>query len=282
MLQTVQKIGPVLDLFTVQRPDWGVTQVAEAIGLPRSSAHALLASLVETGLLRCQPRGRYRLGWRVVELNETLRGSIDLQAVASAVLQRLVDQHGETVHLAVMQHGRVLYLDKLPGTRQLTVAGARVGTQLEAHCSAVGKVLLAYCHAQELQRFLAGAPLRRLTPATKTDPLLLRAELDTIRASGIGFDECETVGEVSCVAAPIRDDSGVVVAALSLTAPSGRLRSRRNEYRRSVKAAALEISHRLDGDTSPRLNVVHDGPAVATSLAPSDDAPTALRALSSG
>jgi DNA-binding IclR family transcriptional regulator len=187
MLQTIQKIGPVLDLFTAQRPDWGVTEVADAVGAPRSSAHALLTSLAETGLLQCRARGRYRLGWRVVELNEALRASVDLRAVAYPVLRRLADQYGETVHLA----------------------------------------------------------------------------------------ESEAVPDVSCVAAPIRDDLNVVVAAMSFATPSSRLSSCRVEYPRAVAAAAREISGLLAGGRLPRLATPTDEPAAH----PADGRRGALRAV---
>jgi len=261
MLQTIQKIGPVLDLFSTERPDWGVTEVAEAIGVPRSSAHALLSSLVETGLLQCRARGRYRLGWRIVELNETLCGTVDVRAVAYPVLARLAELHGETVHLAVLEHTRVLYVDKLPGNRQLTVAGVRVGAQLEPHCSAVGKVLLAHRSPDEVRRLLAGASLRRLTAATITSPAALTEELARVRAAGIAFDEGEAVAEVSCVAAPIRDELGAVIASISLTVPASRFNACRNEYRRAIKAAGLEVSQRLAGGAVPRLTVLRDDPA---------------------
>lgn len=266
MLQTIQKIGPVLDLFSAQRPDWGVTEVADAIGAPRSSAHALLSSLAETGLLQCRARGRYRLGWRIVELNETLRASVDVRAVANPVLRQLVEQYGETVHLAVLENDRVLYVDKLPGTRQLMVAGVRVGTRLEPHCSAVGKTLLAHRPSEEVQRILAARPLRRVTPATRTDPRVLTAELATIRSSGIAFDEGEAVTEVSCVAAPIRDELGVVIAALSLTVPTSRFTGCRTEYRRAVRAAGLEITRQLSGAEVPKLTVLRDDPTTPTHL----------------
>ena len=112
-LQTVQKIGPVLDLFTVARPEWGASEVAAAIDVPRSSAHALLSSLVETGLLQLRSRGRYRIGWRVVELGQTLKGTVDVRSCASPILQDLAHKYGETTHLAVMERYRVLYVDKV-------------------------------------------------------------------------------------------------------------------------------------------------------------------------
>jgi DNA-binding IclR family transcriptional regulator len=253
VLQTIQKIGPVLDLFTVARPEWGVSEVSEAIGLPRSSAHALLSSLVEIGLLQCPDRGRYRVGWRVLELSETLRGTVNVRSVAYPVLERLVDEYGETAHLAIMERSRVLYVDKIVGTHMVTVVGARVGAQLEPHCSAVGKVLLAPRTADEVRRILAGTPMRRLTPTTLTDPDALLAELAAVRRDGVAYDRGEAIPEVHCVAAPVRDAMGQVVASVSVTVPENRFTRARAEFTQAVRAAATEISARLctESDTPP-------------------------------
>ncbi len=262
MLQTVQKIGPVLDLFTMERPEWGVSEVAEEIGVPRSSAHALLASLVEIGLLQCRTRGRYRIGWRIVELSETLRGSVDVHSTAAPVLEELVDRHGETAHLAVMERWKVLYIDKIVGTHVVTVVGARVGAQLDPHCSAVGKVLLAHRDPEEVRRFVTDKPLRRLTPSTITNPVALSQELTSIRAAGCAFDAGEAVTEVHCVAAPVRDEMGSVVAAISMTVPASRFVPQRNELRRAVTAAAADVSRRMSGPPTARasrLQLIRDG-----------------------
>ena len=82
MLRTVSKIGPVLDLFTVEHPEWGVSEAAEALGVPKSSAHALLSTLADVGLLAATSHIRYRLGWRVLALGETLRATLDLRSAA--------------------------------------------------------------------------------------------------------------------------------------------------------------------------------------------------------
>lgn len=244
-LQTVQKIGPVLDLFTVQRPEWGVSEVAAAIDVPRSSAHALLASLVDTGLLQCRNRGRYRLGWRIVELGETLRSTVDVRSCSAPVLEELVENYGETTHLAIMERWSVLYVDKVIGTHNITVQGARVGTRLEAHSTAVGKVLLAQLDKTELQRYLTARPLRRLTPSTTTSPHALADALEMTRMAGVAVDMGETVSEVHCVAAPVRDDMGSVVAAVSISVPATRFASRRAQLERAVIAAANKITRSI-------------------------------------
>lgn len=244
-LQTVAKIGPVLDLFSVRKPEWGVSEVAAAIDVPRSSAHALLSSLVDIGLLQCRSRGRYRIGWRVVELNQTLQGTVDVRSCAAPTLQSLSETYNETTHLAIMDRYRVMYVDKVLGNQVINVAGARIGAHLDAHCSAVGKVLLAHCSSAEIERNITHKPLRRLTPSTITNPASLQAELRSVLRTGCAFDSGEAVAEVHCVAAPIRDELGVVIAALSMTAPATRFVPAQKEYRRAVIAAAAEVSRTI-------------------------------------
>jgi len=244
-LQTVQKIGPVLDLFTTTRPEWGVTEVAAAIDVPRSSAHALLSSLVDTGLLRCRARGRYRLGWRVVELGETLRGTADMPSLAAATLQRLIDVHGETVHLAVLDRWDVLCVDKILGTQNITVQGAHIGARHDAHATAVGKVLLAHLSPSELNRYVALGTLRRHTAATITDPCVLTQALADVRTAGCAVAIGEAVPDVCCVAAPIRDDLGSVVAAVSLSVPATRFSTQRAQLQRAVIRAGQDITRAI-------------------------------------
>jgi DNA-binding IclR family transcriptional regulator len=257
-LQTVQKIGPVLDLYTAQHPEWGVSEVAAAIDVPRSSAHALLSSLVDTGLLQCRGRGRYRLGWRVVELGETLRGTVDVRSCAVPVLEDLVRKCGETAHLAVMDRWNVLYVDKVLGTHNITVQGARVGARLDAHSTAVGKVLLAQLDEMEVQRYLAMRPMRRLTPSTVTSAQSLTATLGAARRNGFAVDLGETMAEVHCVAAPVRDDLGVVVGAVSLSVPATRFAVSRPQLERAVVSAAHDITTAITAAQSTGTSTLGD------------------------
>ncbi|MGW6333128.1 IclR family transcriptional regulator [Nocardia rhamnosiphila] len=270
-LQTVQKIGPVLDLFTASRPEWRPAEIAAAIDAPRSSVHALLSALVDTGLLQCRARGRYRLGWRVVELSETLRATVDVRSYAAPVLQELAHRYGETAHLAVLERERVLYLDKVPGNHMINVSGARVGASLEPHCSALGKVLLAQREAEEITRHLTAEPLRRLTPATIIDPAVLTGELASVRRAGCAFDAGEAASEVHCVAAPIRDEMGVVIAAVSITVPAGRFRPARQQFTNAVIAAGNRIS-RAVAQSTDTVPTERDDPTIAAGADPMSSA----------
>lgn len=255
-LSTVRKLGPVLDLFSVENPEWGVSEVSQALDMPRSSTHALLTSLVDIGLLQCRVRGRYRIGWRVVELSEALRSRVDVRSLAAPALDRLVAKHGETSHLAVMERMQVLYVDKAMGTHNVTVQGARVGARLEVHCTGVGKLLLAYRGDADIETFLDQQPLPPRSPSTITTPEAMRIELAEIRRQGYAVDRGEAVSEIHCTAAPIRDDMGVVIAAVSSSAPRDRYLARRAEITAAVVATAGEISRAVNeaaaaGRTTP-------------------------------
>lgn len=255
-LSTVRKLGPVLDLFTVDTPEWGVSEVSEALDIPRSSTHALLTSLVDIGLLQCRVRGRYRIGWRVVELSEALRGRLDVRSIAAPVLDNLVAQHGETSHLAVMERMQVLYVDKVLGTHNVTVQGARIGARLDLHCTGVGKLLLAYRGRADIDTFLERQTLPRRTATTITDPTAMLEELREIRRRGFAVDRGEAVAEIHCTAAPIRDDMGVVIAAVSSSAPKDRYVARRAEITQAVLAAAAEITRAVtDSAKAGRLTI---------------------------
>ena len=251
-LNTVEKVGRVLDLFRRDAPEWGVAEVAARLEIPKSSAHALLSSLAAIGLLQWREGGRYRVGWRVLELAEVSRGMLDVRAAAEPVLQKLVTRYGETCHLAIRERFSVLYLDKVLGTHNITVHGARIGTRLECYCTAVGKTLLAYADDAEIDDFLATVPLKRHTVTTITTEPAFRAALQEIRSRGVGFDLGEAVDDVHCVAAPIRDEFGQVVAAISMSTPNTRFAKNRQAYTTAVKAAALEVSRALVDSSPPR------------------------------
>ena len=245
VLGTVRKVAQVLDLFSAERPEWGVTEVARALGIPKSTAHALLVTMCRIGLLRKTPECRYRLGWRVLALNRVLLETTEFRAEALPVMQSLVNRYGETVHLAALDDGQVVYVEKLEGTRAVRVAVSRVGARLPAHCSAVGKVLLAFRPWDEVQAIVKAQGLPAFTPRTITSLQQLRAELERVRQQGYAYDLEEVMPELCCVAAPIRNYTGAVVAAMSLSVPAYRFHQYKDEYRRAILQAARQVSENL-------------------------------------
>lgn len=245
MSRTVRKIGPVLDLFTAEYPEHGVSDVAAALGVPRSTAHTLLASLVDIGLLRREERGRYRIGWRALELAVALRSTSPVQAAATSVVEDLVEKVGETVQVAVLQRWRALQIDALLGRHPVAVACTPVGDAVDAHCTALGKVLLAHCDPAAVRAHLVAHPPGRYTPASTVDPVGVARELAETRRSGFAVEVEEHEIGVCGTAAPIQDDAGFVVAAIGVAVPADRFAARRNDMVKSVIASAAELSARL-------------------------------------
>lgn len=245
MLQTVQKAAEVLSLFSIERPEWGISELAKALASPRSSTSALVSTMAEQGLLRRTNAGRYKLGWRLVALSQILLSTTDFRLEARPVMEALIARFGETVHLATMEGGQVIYVDKLQGTRAIQVSVTGVGSQLPAHCSGVGKVILAHRSWEEIRQILASKGMVALTSNTITTADTLEAELARVAAQGYAYDMEEAVEELCCVAAPIRDHRGDVVAAMSLSVPAYRFQQAREQYRLAIVGAAKQISENL-------------------------------------
>lgn len=245
MLQTVQKAAQVLRLFTPQQPEWGVTEVAAALEIPKSGAHALLRTLAAEGLLQRTGNGRYRLGWTLFELSQTLLDSSSLLRAARPIMERLVAGWGETTHLAVLVDGQVLYVEKLQGDRALEIVLSGVGKRLPAHCSGVGKVLLAHQPWENVLRIVEATGLISFTPNTITTVEQLRDELERVRQQGFAYDQEEVMVGLACAAAPIRDESGQVIAAMSLSVPAYRFYPNRQRLTTAIVDAARRVSEEL-------------------------------------
>jgi IclR family KDG regulon transcriptional repressor len=245
MLQTIEKASEVLALFNREHPEWGVREVAEALGLAKSSAHDLLTSLEQVGLLGKNDDGRYRLGWRLVTLSETLLATTELRREARPIMEELADQYRETLHLAVLDDTMVVYVDKLEGKQAVRVELTSLGTRLYAHCSALGKVLLAYQPEEDVKRIIKVAGLPRFTPHTITDAGELEQALAKVRKQGYAIDQEEILPDLCCISAPIHNHTGQVIAAISMSVPAYRFQRSQVELRKAVMRTGKLISERL-------------------------------------
>ena len=245
MLQTIDKAGQVLDLFTPERAEWGVSEVAKQLGFPKSGAHAVISSLASNGLLRRTRRGRYKLGWRVMSMNQILLDSTDFRPEARRAMEYLVDRFGETMHLAALQGAEAIYLDKVQSSRGTIVNITGLGNRLHAHGSGVGKVLLADLQWEEASEILAEHGIPALTPNTITTQERFHIELEEVRKKGYACDCEETVPGLCCVAAPVRDRTGEVVAAMSFSVPAYRFEQGEERYRAAIVETAREVSRNI-------------------------------------
>lgn len=255
MLSTVMRAGAVLDLFTPEEPEWGVSATATRLGIANSMAHDVLVSLASIGLLQRVGHGRYRLGWRTLSLASVLLRTSDLKIKAAPVLQRLAEHHRAGVRLVAWDRGDVVCIDRRrPQFR--SSAGA------EADRSAGPRVLLANRPRGEVELLWEQGAIG----AGHLSLDELRAELDQIRARG-------WAGDRSCgaVAAPVRDVRGAVVAALELDLPEAGEPGDPRFHLRAVVAAASRISASLrdldpGGRVTPRRVAVVDVESSAGAL----------------
>lgn len=245
MLQTIQKAGELLALFDREHADWGVREVAARLKMAKSSTHDLMTSLAQLGFLSKTADNRYRLGWRLVTLSETLLATTELLREARPVMEDLAAQYQETIHLAVLDDTQAVYVDKLEGRQAVRVELTSLGARLYAHCSALGKVLLAYSPEEQVKRVIQTVGLPSFTSNTITDEEELRQALAKIRKQGYAYDLEEILPDLCCVGAPIYNHSGQVIAAISMSLPAYRFRRSQAEYRDAVVRTAKIISGRL-------------------------------------
>ena len=252
MLQTIQKAGELLSLFDREHTEWGVREVATKLKIAKSSAHDLMSSLAKLGFLNKTEDNRYRLGWRLVTLSETLLATTELRQEAHPVMEDLAAEYQETLHLAVLDDTQAVYVDKLEGRQAVRVELTSLGARLYAHCSALGKVLLAYKEETEVKRIIQTAGLPRFTENTITKEEDLLENLIKIRKQGYAYDLEEILQDLCCVAAPIYNHAGQVIAAISMSIPAYRFRRSQTEFRDGVIRAAKKISKRLGYYGSPQ------------------------------
>lgn len=222
--QVVDRVVDILETLLSLGPELGVSEISRALGLKKATAHRLLASLRRRNMVAQDPvTRRYRLGGKLWELGSVATSQVDWAARVKPFLEQLTQEAGETSHLAVLNDGQVLYVEKVESSRSLRMP-SQVGRRLPFHCTGVGKALVAFLPDDVLDGLIARRGLARMTLNTITDPARLRAELARTRERGYAIDSEEIEEGLVCIAAPVRDHTAHVVAAISIAGPSSRLR----------------------------------------------------------
>ncbi len=222
-IRVVERAIDVLRLLSDGQPRQ-LAQVSGGVGLHSSTTFRVLATLARRNLVeRDEQTGQYSLGLATLELARAYQDTNYLRRIALPMLQRLRDDTGETVHLAVLENMDVVYLDKQQSFRAVGIMSSRVGVRLPAYCTGLGKVLLAFTDRARVADYLASSRLPRLTETTITEGEALLRELDQIRNRGYGFDRGEREAEIRCIAAPIIGPRGEPRAAMSVAGPASRM-----------------------------------------------------------
>ncbi|MDT9687105.1 IclR family transcriptional regulator [Streptomyces sp. P9(2023)] len=237
----------ILELFLTDGETLAAPDVVRRLGLPRTTVHELLTTLAARHYLVPAPEqpGRFRLGVRTYQLGSRYAEQLDLAAEGLQVAREVAEVCDETVHVALLEDADVIYIAKVDSTHAVRMVSA-TGRRLPAHCTAVGKMLLASLTPAELDRRIDGRELVAMTPDSITAHDALRAALAEIRERGVAVEHRESNPDVSCVAAPVRDGAGRVVAALSVSAPVIRWsEERERELVELAAKGAADLSVRL-------------------------------------
>jgi IclR family transcriptional regulator, KDG regulon repressor len=226
----------------------GVSELARAIGSTKSATFRILATLEERGyVIRDRDQSRYQLGAGFVFLGQRALEDVDLRKEARPILEDLKDRFNETANLGVIVNDRVIYIDIQESDHGLRMA-AQVGAQDELHSTSIGKAILAFMPPERLERLLDRELVKR-TEKTITDPGILKQELAGIRKTGIARDDGENEAGASCFGAPIFDQQGEVIAAISVSGPDSRITGEKAaDIATAIRKAASDITRRLGGE----------------------------------
>lgn len=246
VIASVQRSLQILDLFDGLHPELGNMNIAKALNIDPSTAAGLVFTLKANGYLDQNPANRkYRLGFKLVERASMLLRHLDLRTIASPYLEELLKWSGESINLGIRDKTEVIYIERLFGDHSLGIR-SDLGKRAPLHSTALGKAILAYTDSRDLDALLSNYQFSAITRYTITDVGIFRAALEKVRESGFALDEQENEVGGRCVAAPIFDNNGKVIAAVSVSVPIQRLPLEKlAEYGDRVTSAAVNISRSL-------------------------------------
>ncbi len=223
-VQAVAKTIGILEALA-EKNKMTLTDLSAYVGSHKSTVYRFMCTLIDKGYVRRDPEtDAYSLTLKLFHLGMCTYGRIDMIRFAQPILKRLSILSEETVHLAILEDKRLTYLSKIESSHALRVSmQSKVGSTAPEYCTGVGKVLLAWLDSKDLEEYLASCNFHRFTEHTITDRLRLAAEFQNIRKEGCAYDNEEHEYGVRCIAAPVRDYYGKVVASISVSGPTVRL-----------------------------------------------------------
>lgn len=254
-VRAVKRTADILEAFTYEQPELSLSELNKKVGLPKSTLYRYLEALKKRKFIVQDPEsGKYTLGIKLFELGTVVQNNLDLRKIAHPYLKKLADETNMTVHLCILDEDRDIgvYIDKIenPNAR---ISYSQLGKTIPLHTGGVGKALMAYLPEEKIKEIIQTHGLRRLTPNTITDPRMLIKTLQEVREKGYSIDNEEVALGVRCVAAPIKNINGDVIASVSVSGPPAMINKKTiPKLGELVKKIALKISYDL-GFESQRI-----------------------------
>ena len=244
-VQAIDRAVAILKCFSEQRRELKLTDIADELGLNKSTVHGIITTLKHHGLIdQNEENQKYRLGLYILELGDILISSMDIRNVASPIIKDICAKLEETVHLGALDNMDVVYIDKQESNQSMRIF-TTIGTRNPAYCTGIGKAMLAYVDTETLVEQLP-ENLERFTQNTLTEKAELLKELESIREKGYAMDNEERIEGLTCVASPVFDHTGKAKYSISVSGPTIRMTKEKiEETVKLVRESAAEISSRL-------------------------------------
>ena len=253
--KSVDRAMEILEYITAQKRPVTITEVSSKLKIPKSSTHSILYTLAARHFLEIDDENlkTFQIGFKLFETGVSYLENTQLHQIAHPLLKNLMEECGETVFLAVENEGRLVFLDSLETSTPLHTT-ARLGrAETPLYCSGLGKALLAAFPDDEVRRIVDKDNFKAITQNTVRNFAELNKELEKTRERGYALDNREANSDLVCVAAPIRDQSGQPVAAISIATPYFKMDSKQiRRFSELIKMTALAISRRVgyQGETT--------------------------------
>jgi IclR family KDG regulon transcriptional repressor len=250
LVQTIERVANIFEVMAQNTQGISLKELSARVSLPKGTTHRLLSSLAYFGYVRQVSESKnYQLGFKLVELGNRLLNQLDVRMQARPFLVGLSKEIKETIHLVVFDQNEALYVDKVESNEKSSGLQmvSRVGLRIPAYCSSVGKVFLAHLSDSELDTLIKEKGLKKRTKNTITDPEKLKQHLKVIRQQGYAVDDEENEEGIRCVGAPIFNQRGQVIAAISISGPTVRITQKiiQQTLRKEVIQKALDISREM-------------------------------------
>jgi DNA-binding IclR family transcriptional regulator len=245
-IRVLMKAAAIIDLLADRDNPVSLTVMAGELGIAKSTLHGILATLNSIGYVNKDPEsGDYRLGLHLFEIGNAISRKLDERRIAAPYMETLAKKTGETAHLAVLEDGEVLYLNKQESNSSIRII-TESGLKLPVHCSGLGKALLSGLSDDEIIALLGKKGMTKYTETTITNANDLVKEIDEVRRKGYASDKQEFMIGLRCVAAPIHNINGKVTCAISISGPISRMTGDLLEAKRThLMKAARSISRKL-------------------------------------
>ena len=246
--RTTERAMAILDYMAAVRSPVGISEVARSLSIPKSSVFSIMHTLVRGRYAEVDDAERmtFRLGFRLFQTGITYLANIEFHSLAHPLLHELMNRLQETIHLAVEDDKHLVFVDSIEAKHRLLRSVARLGrSESPMYCSGLGKALLAAWSNQELVDEFRGATFTPVTANTVRNFAELLEEIKRTRQRGYAIDRMESNSDLFCVACPLYDRTGRVVAAISCTAPASTMDESLDDIAEAVTGTAFLISQRL-------------------------------------